>query len=429
MIRHEEYRKLLQQDIKVPEKVWSQFEETLENIESLTSERREERCMEMKRNKTGRTWIKAAVVAGVVTVGGSVFCYNNPAIASKIPVIGNIFEQVEDDVTYSGDFAKKKEVLNDTKNTTEKVDKKQAQDAVYTAKDQGITITASEVYCDGYSVYLTAKVESEKGGFENIPEYYTRRFEEKTSKMISTDGTWEINGLGEEVFPSSVNLQGKTVDDHTFIGMIKLDLKQYLEKDGIFKLNISDLWYDDKDALDAESIEPANRIKGEWKLAVPYSVDKEQCKEIVVNKKNKEGYGIQKVFVSPYQVIAFSEAPYTTLSSDEYTKEEFESVWGEKNKELIANGEEPVTYEEILNEKQYEYSEVVIYNQDNESLEEGGGEPYDNGMKYVFAVQGKTLSKLHIYMGDESQEMELIKAKNEQEAKEKSILDVEVDLK
>lgn len=429
MIRHEEYRKLLQQDIKVPEKVWSQFEETLENIESLTSERREERCMEMKRNKTGRTWIKAAVVAGVVTVGGSVFCYNNPAIASKIPVIGNIFEQVEDDVTYSGNFAKKKEVLNDTKNTTEKVDKKQAQDAVYTAKDQGITITASEVYCDGYSVYLTAKVESEKGGFENIPEYYTRRFEEKTSKMISTDGTWEINGLGEEVFPSSVNLQGKTVDDHTFIGMIKLDLKQYLEKDGIFKLNISDLWYDDKDALDAESIEPANRIKGEWKLAVPYSVDKEQCKEIVVNKKNKEGYGIQKVFVSPYQVIAFSEAPYTTLSSDEYTKEEFESVWGEKNKELIANGEEPVTYEEILNEKQYEYSEVVIYNQDNESLEEGGGEPYDNGMKYVFAVQGKTLSKLHIYMGDESQEMELIKAKNEQEAKEKSILDVEVDLK
>lgn len=45
------------------------------------------------------------------------------------------------------------------------------------------------------------------------------------------------------------------------------------------------------------------------------------------------------------------------------------------------------------------------------------------------AVQGKTLSKLHIYLGDESHEMELIKAENEQEAKEKSILDAEVDLK
>lgn len=424
MIKHEDYMRELQKDVEVPEKVWAQFEETLDNIEDLATSRREEQCMEMKKKRIGRTWIKAAVVAGVVTAGGSVFCYNNPAIASKIPVIGNIFEQVEEDVTYSGDYAKK-EVLNDTKNTEAKVDKKQTQDGVYTAKSQGITITASEVYCDGYSVYLTAKVESEKGGFENIPEYYTRRFGGKTSQLISTNGTWEVNDFGKETFPSSLDFEGKTVDDHTFMGMIKLDLKQYSEEDGTLKLNLSDLWYDDEDAMDTESIEPANRIAGEWKLTVPYSVDKEQCKEVLVNKKNKDGYGIQKVFVSPYQVIVFSETPYTTLSPDTYTKEEFESVWGEKNKELIAQGEEPVTYEEVLNEKQYEYFELAMYNQDKEALEW----QYGDETKAVFAVQGKTLSKLYIYMGDESREMELIKAKNEQEAKEKSILDVEVDLK
>lgn len=421
MIKHEEYMRELQKDVEVPEKVWDRFEETLDNIEDLAA-RREEDYMEMKKKKIGRTWIKAAVVAGVVTAGGSVFCYNNPAIASKIPVIGNIFEQVEDDVTYAGNYAKK-EVLNDKKNMEGKVDKKQTQEGIYTAKSQGITITASEVYCDGYSVYLTAKVESEKGGFENIPEYYTRRFGGKTSKAISTSGTWEVNDFGKETFPSNIDFEGKTVDDHTFIGMIKLDLKQHLEEDGILKLNLSELWYED--ARGTESIESANRIVGEWKLTVPYSVDKGACKEVVVNKINKEGYGIQKVFVSPYQVIVFSEVPYTTLSTDTYTKEEFESAWGEKNKELIAQGEEPVTYEDILNEKQYAYSEVVVYNQDQEALEFQHGD----ATKTVFAVQGKSLSNLHVYMGDESQEMELIKAENKQEAKKKSILDVEVNSK
>lgn len=354
--------------------------------------------MKMKKKRLGRTWIKAAVVTGVLTAGGSAFCYSNPAIASKIPVIGNIFEQVEDDVTYSGDYGKK-EVLNDVQKNAGKNDKNQAQDAVYTAKNQGITITASEIYCDGYSVYLKAKVESEKDGFEKIPEYYTRRFGEKTSKLISANGTWEINNFGKEAFPSNIDFEGKTVDDHTFIGMIKIDLKQRLEEDGMLKLNLSELWYDDENAIATESNEPANQIEGDWKLTVPYSVDKEQCKEVLVNANNKEGYGIQKVFVSPYQVIVFTEAPYTILSSDTYTKEEFESVWGEKNKELIAQGEEPVNYEDILNDKQYAYSELVVYNQDQEALEM----QYGDETKTVFAVQGKSLSKLHVYMGDESQ--------------------------
>lgn len=73
--------------------------------------------------------------------------------------------------------------------------------------------------------------------------------------------------------------------------------------------------------------------------------------------------------------------------------------------------------------------EAAVYSQDGEALEEQYGEQYDDGVKMVFAVQGKMLSKLHIYLRDESHEMELIKAVNEQEAKEKSILDAEVDLK
>lgn len=417
MKKYEDFIDGLQENVKVPDKVWSQYEETLEDIEHLAQKRKEGHNNEMNRKFTDKTWIKAAAAVGILVACGGVFCYNNPVAASNLPIIGKIFEQVEEDVTYSGDYAKK-EVLQDVIQVEDTAEK-----SVYTAKNKGITITASEVYCDGYSIYLTAKIESKKGGFNNIPSYFTRRFGDKTSQIISTDGAWEVNGE-EEIFPSSNDFEGKAVDDNTFIGMIKIDMEQYSANDGTLHLKLSDIWYDEEENMN-DNIEPSTRIKGNWELVVPYSVDKEQTKEILVNKKNKDGYRIQKVFVSPYQVIVFSDVPYTTLSADDYTKEDFENTWAETNKELIANGEKPVTYEEVLEEKRYDYYELAVYNQEGEALEM----QYSDNAKTVFAVQEHKLSKLHIYMGDEAHEMELIKAANEQEAKEKSILDVEVDLK
>ena len=170
------------------------------------------------------------------------------------------------------------------------------------AEDNGITITASEVYSDGYSVYLAAEIKSEKGGFNNIPSHYTRRFEETVSQSVFAGGTWSVDG-GKEEHLSNSYFEGKAVDDHTFIGMMKLDQQQYSEADGTLNLKISDIYYDDISEEVSESIEPANRFGGAWNLSVPYSVDKQHCREISVNQKNKDGYGIEKVFVSPYQVI------------------------------------------------------------------------------------------------------------------------------
>ena len=48
----------------------------------------------------------AAVVIGTLGMG-----YVNPALAAKLPLIGNIFEKVEDDAIYSGDYTDKKIVL------------------------------------------------------------------------------------------------------------------------------------------------------------------------------------------------------------------------------------------------------------------------------------------------------------------------------
>ena len=80
---------------------------------------------------------------------------HNPVLASQIPIIGNIFKQNEDKMTYSGDYSEKAQVL----------DKAEALEDgyVYTASDQDYTFTAEEIYCDGEAMYLGLTLKNENG--------------------------------------------------------------------------------------------------------------------------------------------------------------------------------------------------------------------------------------------------------------------------
>ena len=205
---------------------------------------------------------------------------------------------------------------------------------------------------------------------------------------------------------------------------MKLDQDTYSSEGDVLNLELSEIRYEDGRDSDSGQMEPGHRIQGTWKLTVPFTADTEQSREIAVNKTGPDGLCIQKVFVSPYQVIVFTDTPYTALTPDTYTEEDFEKQWGEKNKEITAKGDEAVTYEEMLSRKYYDYYELAAYNQDGEALEM----QYGDEEKTVFAVQGHELSKLHIYAADDSDEFGLIKAKSEQEALERSVLDAEVEL-
>ena len=182
MKKYEDFIAGLKQDADPPKSVMAKYTEALDNIEQLAGQKKGEIIMSAGRKVRGNTWIKAAVVAGAFIAGGSIFALSNSVAASKLPIIGRIFESVEDDVTYSGDYSAKNVLQG------------KADPELVLAEDNGITITASEVYSDGYSVYLAAEIKSEKGGFNNIPSHYTRRFEETVSQSIFAGGTWSEIG-------------------------------------------------------------------------------------------------------------------------------------------------------------------------------------------------------------------------------------------
>ena len=103
MKRYEDFTGGLQKEVRIPEQVWSQYMDTLENIETLAAERKGEDRMGRKRKHAGRTWTKAAAAAGVLLAGTMVFGCVDPVAASEIPLIGRIFERIAEDTTYSGD--------------------------------------------------------------------------------------------------------------------------------------------------------------------------------------------------------------------------------------------------------------------------------------------------------------------------------------
>lgn len=366
MKNYQEFIEGLQEDIQVPEQVWARVEETLHELP------------EPKRGKhTG--WMCAAAAAAVIVGAG--FCYTNPALASKLPVIGQIFEKVEDQVTFSGEYSDRGTVL-----TEEKEEAEEAVKGEYTVTNQGVEVTASEVYCDGHSIFLTVKVADEEGVFTNIPEYSAEGASGETIQSMYLAGNWRLEGAADRKDLIDTEMEGTALDDHTFIGMIKMDLDEKAEEDGILQFALSGLEYDDVNGLAEDGVMPLHQTEGTWEFSIPFSVDKENAKEITVGERSDQGYGIDQVFVSPYQIIIDADVP----------------------------------------DPQEGFYDIAVYDQDGKAIKWA-----NTNLGYgttVYAVKQREISKLQIYLFDDPDVFPAVKLGLE-EAKEKAVMHVDVNVK
>lgn len=398
MKRFEDFVDGLKDDIVIPESVDEKFENTL-NI------------LEERKRRHSTMWIKVASIALAVITAGSVFCVSNPTLAAKIPIIGNIFKQVEKNVSYSGSYNNKQTLVKDD-----------TKDEKLIAEDQGIKLTASEVYSDGFSVFVTIKMDSKDYDFSKVPKVAVTK-----GQSISLMASYG-NSNEEEVYNYDVPLEGKNEGKNSFIGMMKFEKGQYSEKDGFFNVKVKELFIEGQGSKgDADGLV---RVKGNWKLKIPYTVDSKQSKEIAVNMTAPKGTKVEKVFVSPYQVAVLTKSvsrkPYANVS-----KEDFEKKY-KKDYVKDSTGECKITYEMFINQEEKNYYEYAVFDQDGNPLQfqEIGDIVTENLDVDLFSVNGKKVTKLHIYMTEKEDNMfYLIKAKTEKKAKKLSEIDFVVDLK
>ena len=328
-----------------------------------------------KFDKIGKVVAAAAVI--VIAIGG--LGYFNPMFAAKIPLIGSIFEEIEDDIIYSGDYTDKNSILT-TENSAGNLDTSK-----YSISDNGITLTASEVYCDGYAIFLTVNIVSEDADFTYIPEHYTGRYitDNLTAAGFYISGTWCVNGNLPEQFENT--FEGKVIDAHTFAGMLKMDLSEKFEGSGKLSLNVSGLGYDDDRMLDKEEISASHWTNGNWNIVLPFEVNETDVKTIEIGE-TKGNITLDDVVASLYQVVVHTTTPgrQRELTDD--------------RREKLLSENPNLTDEEMFQILGWSYEPcyTIVFNQDGESLYPD----IEMAGRAVFAVQGKEIRTLHIFIFD-----------------------------
>ena len=193
-----------------------------DKLDNIVSENLDAIKKQSRKKKQHRIFASGAAAAVLITAF-SAFCISNPVLASKIPLIGSIFKEVQDEQRYTGNFDEVAEPLTNGN--------------VCTAND--VTVTLSEVYCDTQALYVSVMLESAKPFSEELKkgteqdtgegivhEFYLANSQEYD--FLKTPAEYEIDNEDPDHFQwTPVALRGEFTDDSTFIGSFRVDFNLY----------------------------------------------------------------------------------------------------------------------------------------------------------------------------------------------------------
>ena len=243
-----------------------------------------------------RKTAKVGMGMAAAVVLASVLCISNPSFAAKMPLIGHIFEQVENNTSVKGDFSQVAETLTQsTENTA---------DGTYTKTSNGITVTLSEVYYNKNAMYIAMSLYSEEPFPEDIKikdhvKDYILDFDQAA---ISGENTFSFMP-DEKTFLFNY-MEGKFVDDHTFAGMLRVDLSSLeTEPTDTFTCHM---------ALDSIRFDNVNfkvadekNYEGNWDFDLNVKLDTKDTQTVEVNEVNDDGVGLEKVVKTRYELRVY----------------------------------------------------------------------------------------------------------------------------
>ena len=306
--------------------------------------------------------------AGTVAAAAAVFsmvCISNPALAANIPLLGHIFEEIGSSLGFSGDYSKYAQPLtedsalqaaenkeSEAPSEAEQNPETKAADSAYSKTVNGVTMTLSEVYCNDAALYLSLLIESE----EAFPETFVDQWEKQGIHLNESYGEFSYNQEGQEKIYLNNYLDGKFVDDHTYAGILRIDLQ------------------DTETAYDSEGFE---KVKKEFAAAtLGISVEEVEADTEAAYAKAAEQLGLEHFWdnLSDVGGPSFQDYLYKVSIPDEFTvklgipmlvgnlSEELQTPLPEIPQELIdqynagleENGMDGVEYKDLLDAEIYE---------------------------------------------------------------------------
>lgn len=281
-----------------------------------------------KRNKKAKMWKAAAGAAAacVITVGA--FSIVNPVQAQELfsSVFGKLIDSAQGEKYEQEDTERYKKIGENAVAVQEEVDKRQGEEGyVLTTEYDGITISVSDVYCDGYVLYYTTTLQTDR---EDINSADGIILEKKTGEPYDIS----VNGarLSEVIRPFEKSADGTFVaiqqmglmDPYQVEGNKETPIDLELEDNGTLVVDwtvrelIGKLWdsWDDQGEYQSTA-----DVTGEWTLRFPVTIDKSQNETFDINKEEngilvKRGIKTKVGLILEVELPDFRQEPY----NDEY---------------------------------------------------------------------------------------------------------------
>lgn len=375
-----DYQNILSKDLHESAVIQQKIQEAYVQIQASGSESgRSHQKKGLKGLLMGMSSVAAAMVLSVTV------CVANPALAAKLPFIGNVFGTVGEDTGFQGDF---------TKDAVQLVTQEEEENSPYVKKDNGIIFTISECNYESLAMYLAVSIESEEGFSDYMRTFarYGSYAEQEESEMyvdystlyIKSTSTADFSASGEGIYEgdpakgtsSPYYIQGKFLDEHTFAGIIRVDLMMLgildqengwnpIDNDKIpdaftYTLKITDIFADYE----------GEHLSGNWDFALDVKLNRENTTQKELGETNEEGIGIQKVTKTAYEMYAEPIFPEGKSAADYCV-----AICDAEGKPLESQGE----YAEIYSVYGRDTSKVTIYVVDyNTYMDECKGNNYTN---------------------------------------------------
>lgn len=215
---------------------------------------------------------------------------------------------------------------------------------VYMQESGGITVTAANVYHNGYTLYMTVTVRGEEPladrlGCESTGGLCRIRIESEGAVDLSetqdkedADTNGSAESAGDEAGGSdeidsvkpaaSESIEGNFLDDRTFLGTVRVALSSVDTSDGG---RIEDDFYYDWSisAFCGEDGEDGPIYEGDWKFRVTVPADMRNTEVTEINGTNESGEGIERIVKTAEDISAqvilpsgASEEDYVTVMCD-----------------------------------------------------------------------------------------------------------------
>lgn len=216
------------------------------------------------------------IVASVVFVIILVVNIAIPSYARNIPIVGGVFSFIQSELGLDG-------IEN-------------ANGVGMAVNSNGISVTVSEIFCDGKYMYVSYVLEGKtiekmmnKGNYmKNQLNYYGK------NTIRDGDSIYMLSELG------ATGIEGKMIAEDTFAGMEIYDLMGGDFPDEF----ILDIDWDYIAFMNKKEKE----VKGNWSFVIPVTTDRDKTSLYDVSIKKGE-HSIDSVTVSPVMITVFSSFP------------------------------------------------------------------------------------------------------------------------